>query len=426
MQHDLFHVYTVDEHTLNVLANLRRFSKPELEHEFPLCSQLFSDFKKPHLLYLAAIFHDIAKGRGGDHSELGSVDARRFCQSHYLPDQDANLVAWLVQSHLQLSKVAQKSDLSDPSVIEQFAKFVTDETRLTALYLLTVADVRGTSPVVWNAWKARLLENLFLSARQVLNNASFTVKKYISERQQKATSKLSNFGLTPESYKAFWDNVGEAYFSRYNSNEIAWQTRLLIPHVFSKKPIVRAKLSRDGDGIQIMIYTINQNDLFARICNFFDRLGYSISQAKIYTTNHNYAINQFFILDQSSREISYSGLLKYIEENLLEKLQISSPLEMPLKGRINRQVKHMPIKTQVDFESVTESTHQMLDITASDRPGLLASIAFIFLKHDVELHNAKINTLGNRAEDNFLISAMNDEPLSNDQIKQLQLALIKL
>jgi [protein-PII] uridylyltransferase len=426
MQHDLFHVYTVDEHTLNVLANLRRFSKQELQHEFPLCSQLFSEFKQPHLLYIAAIFHDIAKGRGGDHSKLGRADATRFCQLHKLPKQDTEMVVWLVEMHLQLSKVAQKSDLSDPSVIELFAKVVKNETRLIALYLLTVADVRGTSPVVWNEWKSRLLESLFLETRQVLNNKSFSVKQAIVERQEKAAIKLSKYGLAPQSYATFWENAGETYFSRYNTNEIAWQTRLLIPHVFTKTPIVRAHLGRNGGGIEVMIYTLNQNDLFARICNFFDRIGYDIGQAKIHTTNHGYALNTFIVIDQSTSDISYNGLLKHIEENLLNKILTTSPIEDPIKGRINRQVKHMPIKTQVTFENTPESKYQMLDIIACDQPGLLASIAFIFIEQDIEVHNAKINTLGNRVEDTFLVSDMDDKPLSEAKVHELREALMQL
>lgn len=420
MQHDLFHVYTVDEHTLNVLANLRRFSKPELKYEFPLCSGLLTEFKKPHLLYLAAIFHDIAKGRGGDHSELGRVDAKRFCQQHQLPPEDVELVAWLVESHLQHSKVAQKSDLSDPAVIEQFAKFVESEVRLIALYLLTVADVRGTSPAVWNNWKAQLLENLFLQTQHVLNNKEFSVKKAIAERQQLASEKLKKFNLTAEAYKPFWDNVGEEYFARHTENEITWHSRLLTPHVFTKTPIVRTQLSRNGDGVQVMIYTPNQNDLFARICNFFDRLGFSIGQAKIYTTQHNYALNTFIIIIQSDNSLSYSGLLKHIEENLLEKIQVSSPIEDPIKGRIDRQVKHMPIQASVSFETKMENNYQMLDIVTGDQPGLLANVAFVFLEHGIVLHNAKINTLGNRAEDTFLISDKDNGPLNVKQRTSLQ------
>ena len=418
MQHDLFHVYTVDEHILNVLANLRRFAKPELKHEFPLCSQLFAGFEKPHLLYLAALFHDIAKGRGGDHSTLGTKDAKRFCKLHNLPKEDTHLVAWLVEAHLKMSSTAQKSDLSDPAVIEQFARFVKTDTRLQALYLLTVADIRGTSPVVWNAWKARLLESLFYATKRVLNNETFTVQQAIENRQQEAAEKLTKYGLQPQSYQTLWDNVGAGYFVRFEPDEIAWQSRLLTPHVNTDKPIVRARLSPSGDGIQVMIYTRDQDDLFARICNFFDRMAYSIVQAKIYTTNHGYALNSFIVLDQSGKSVSYSGLLKFIEAELTEKIAASTNLETPLEGRISRQVKHMPFATQINIRAESQHLHT-LDIVTADRPGLLAKIAFLFLQLGIDLHNAKINTLGNRAEDSFLISDRHGKPLNQAQIDAL-------
>jgi len=426
MQHDLFHVYTVDEHILNVLGNLRRFSKPELKHEFPLCSQLFSTFAKPHLLYIAALFHDIAKGRGGDHSVLGEKDAKRFCKLHGLSKPDSDLVVWLVAAHLLMSKTAQKSDLSDPYVIEKFAGFVKTETRLIALYLLTVADIRGTSPVVWNAWKARLLESLFLETRRALQSSAPSIKQAIESRQQEATEKLTKYGLQPQSYLPLWQNVGEAYFTRFDSDEIAWQSRLLTPHVFSSNPIVRARLSPNGDGIQVMIYTPDQDDLFARICNFFDRITYNIGQAKIYTTEHGFALNTFIVLDQSGKSVSYSGLLKHIETELTEKIQATTPLEAPLQGRLSRQVKHMPFNTQIKIEVEAQSNNHALDIVTGDRPGLLANIAFIFLQHGVDLHNAKINTLGNRAEDSFLISAKKNKPLSAAQIDSLRQNLASL
>jgi [protein-PII] uridylyltransferase len=426
MQHDLFHVYTVDEHILNVLANLRRFTKPELKHEFPLCSQLFESFEMPHLLYLAALFHDIAKGRGGDHSTLGTKDAKRFCKLHNLPKEDTGLVAWLVEAHLKMSSTAQKSDLSDPSVIEQFARFVKTEKNLIALYLLTVADIRGTSPMVWNAWKARLLENLFYAAKRVLNDEAFSVQQIVEIRQHEAALKLNKYGLQTSSYQTLWNSVGEAYFVRFEPDEIAWQSRLLTPHVHSEKPIVRARLSPSGDGIQVMIYTRDQDDLFARICNFFDRMAYNIVQAKVYTTNHGYALNSFIVLDQSGKSVSYSGLLKFIEVELTEKIIATTPLEMPLEGRINRQVKHMPFTTQVNIGKELQGDNHTLEIIAGDRPGLLARIAFIFLQLGIDLHNAKINTLGNRAEDSFLISAKHQQTLNSAQIDALRDNLSKL
>jgi len=426
MQHDLFHVYTVDEHILNVLANLRRFAKPELKHEFPLCSQLFAAFEKPHLLYLAALFHDIAKGRGGDHSKLGTVDAKRFCKLHNLPKEDTNLVTWLVESHLKMSSTAQKSDLSDPNIIEQFAKFVKTEKRLTALYLLTVADIRGTSPAVWNAWKARLLENLFNATKRVLSNETFSVQQAIEIRQQEATLKLNKYGLQPQSYQTLWDNIGQTYFMRFEPDEIAWQSRLLTPHAYTTTPIVRARLSPSGDGIQVMIYTLDRDDLFARICNFFDRMAYNIVQAKIYTTNHGYALNSFIVLDQSGKSVSYSGLLKFIEAELTEKITASTTLEAPLEGRVSRQVKHMPFATQVSISPEAQSMNHTLEIVAGDRPGLLAKVAFIFLQHEIDLHNAKINTLGNRAEDSFLISAKHGTQLDSTQVDALKADLTGL
>jgi [protein-PII] uridylyltransferase len=427
MQHDLFHVYTVDEHILNVLANLRRFAKPELKHEFPLCSQLFADFQKPHLLYLAALFHDIAKGRGGDHSTLGTQDAKRFCRLHGLPREDTSLVAWLVEVHLKMSSTAQKSDLSDQNVIEQFARFVKTETRLIALYLLTVADIRGTSPAVWNAWKARLLESLFYATKRVLNDENFNAQQIAQIRQEEATDKLNKYGLSTQSYSDLWVKLGVAYFTRYESDEIAWQSRLLTPHVFSNQPIVRARLGPNGDGIQVMIYSKDQDDLFARICNFFDRMAYNIVEAKIYTTQHGYALNSFSVLDQSGKSVSYSGLLKFIEAQLAEKI-ITPAIEAPLEGRVSRQVKHTPFSThvQIDAEQGNQNSYHTIHIVAADRPGLLAKIAFIFLRLGIDLHNAKINTLGNRAEDSFLVSAKQGATLAATQLTILEDELLRL
>ncbi len=424
MQHDLFHVYTVDEHILNVLTNLRRFTKPELRHEFPLCTKLFSSFEKPHLLYLGAIFHDIAKGRNGDHSTLGMKDALKFCRLHNLSKEDAELVAWLVDAHLKMSATAQKSDLSDPSVIQSFAHFVKNERRLIALYLLTVADIRGTSPIVWNAWKARLLESLFNSTKNALANEIEYAKNAIATRHQQASTKLKQYGLNPKSYEPLWEKFGTNYLIRHETDEIIWQSRLLTPHLNASKPIVRARLSPNGDGIQTMIYHKVQNDLFARICNFFDRMSYSIAAAKIYTTDHGYGLDTFIILDTSGKAVSYNGLLKFIETELTLKLEQNQTLENPMQGRISRQVKHIPYQTQISYTEVADNHHR-LEISASDKPGLLAKLAHLFLVNEIDLHNAKINTMGNRAEDSFLISARKNQKLSAEKLKTLKEAILE-
>lgn len=420
MQHDLFHVYTVDEHILNVLRNLRRFATPEFAHEFPLCSQLIAKFEKPELLYLAALFHDIAKGRGGDHSALGTVDALRFCKQHGLPKEEAKLVSWLVAKHLIMSSTAQKSDLSDPAVIEQFAQEMGDERHLTALYLLTVADIRGTSPNVWNAWKAKLLENLFLASRRLLQGSGATLASELSARRQQATERLSHYGITESSYQEMWGKLGDQYFLRHESHEIAWHTRLLLTHLYTEKPIVRSRLSPGGDGIQVMVYTHDRDDLFATICIFFERMGYSIVEAKIHTTHHNYALDSFLVLDESDKTVHYRDLLSYIEYELTQKLAAGQATEAPLQGRVSRQVKHFPIQPKITLTAEPSSNNHLLAIVAGDRPGLLSRIAQTLLKHNIQLHTAKINTLGDRAEDSFLISARGGLRLHDSTVHQLK------
>ena len=420
MQHDLFHVYTVDEHILNVLRNLRRFATPAFTHEFPLCSQLIAKFEAPELLYLAALFHDIAKGRGGDHSTLGMVDAHRFCKQHGLSTEQAKLVAWLVGKHLIMSGTAQKSDLSDPAVIEKFAQEMGDERHLTALYLLTVADIRGTSPAVWNAWKAKLLENLFLATRRLLQGSGATLATELAARRQHATERLSHYGIAEASYQDFWGKLGDGYFLRHESQEIAWHTRLLLTHIRSDKPIVRARLSPGGDGIQVMVYTGDREDLFSTICVFFERMGYTIVEAKIHTTHHDYALDSFLVLDESDKTIRYRDLLSYIEYELTQKLAEGQAPEAPSQGRVSRQIKHFPMQPTITLTPEPSSNNHLLAIIASDRPGLLSRIAQTLLKNNIQLHTAKINTLGERAEDSFLISAHGGDRLSEITVHQLQ------
>ncbi|MPS48973.1 [protein-PII] uridylyltransferase [Methylobacillus sp.] len=421
MQHDLFHVYTVDEHILNVLANLRRFALAEFSHEFPLCSRLFQEFPKPHLLYLGALFHDIAKGRGGDHSTLGAVDARRFCKQHNLPTEDGELVAWLVEAHLVMSNTAQKSDLSDPAVVEKFAHYVGSEYRLVALYLLTVADIRGTSPRIWNAWKGTLLESLFRATQRILRGSN--PDDELKARQQQAKEILSYYGVVEQTYQPLWQQLGPAYFLRHEAQLIAWNTRLLLTHINTLVPIVRARLSPAGDGIQTMIYMPDQTDIFVRICSFFGRLGYNIVEAKVHTTQHGYALDNFLILDQSDNKINYRDLLSFIEYELTQKLLSKAPPDAPVQGRISRQVKHMPIKPELTIQQEDNGPNTILDIATNDRPGLLSRIAHVLQQHHIRLHTAKINTLGNRVEDTFLIADQSGQRLTAEVLAALERSL---
>ena len=404
MQHDLFHVYTVDEHILMVVRNLRRFAIPEMSHEYPLCSRLMSEFAYPELLYLAGLFHDIAKGRGGDHSLLGMRDARRFCVGHGLGDADTRLVVWLVEHHLTMSSVAQKQDLSDPGVIAAFATLVGDERTLTALYLLTVADIRGTSPKVWNAWKAKLLEDLYWSTRRYLSGDTDPAGSRLQGRQKLALEKLRLYALAPTAHERLWAQLGTSYFLRHDAREIVWHTRLLHTRVDTSAPIVKARLSPIGEGVQVLIYAPDRPNLFAQICSFFERIGFSIVEAKIYTTLHGYGLDTFQVLDPAKATAHYRDIIAFIEHELAEQLKGAGPLPQPARGRISRRVRSFPITPEVHLRPDERGSSWYLSFSAGDRPGLLSSVARVLVAYGINVQTAKINTLGERAEDSFVIT----------------------
>ena len=422
MQHDLFHVYTVDQHILMVLRNLRRFTMVEFAHEFPLCSELMNGFERHWLLYVAALYHDIAKGRGGDHSELGSSDARAFARHHGLSDEDTELVAFLVDKHLAMSHVAQKQDVYDPEVVRAFAERVGSERRLIALYLLTVADVRGTSPKVWNAWKAKLLEDLFRAARRALTGHALERDAALAEKQAEATRLLRLYALSDGVKDRLWKQLDTAYFLRHDPQEIAWQTRNLHYRVDTQAPVVKARLAPFGEGLQVMIYTRDREGLFARICGYFERAGFNIVEAKVHTTRNGYALDTFVIMGQG-REAHYRDMISMIEAELAGEVQSEAPLAPPRGGRLSRRVRHFPISPAVDIRPDERGAFHALQIVASDRPGLLYGVARILARYHVNLQTARINTLGDRAEDVFLVSG---EALANPKIVlQLEQDLLK-
>ncbi|KQP15210.1 protein-PII uridylyltransferase [Pseudorhodoferax sp. Leaf267] len=412
MQHDLFHVYTVDQHILMVLRNVRRFFMAEHAHEYPSCSQLAAGWDKPWILYIAALFHDIAKGRGGDHSEVGARDVRRFCLLHGIDRQDSKLIEFLVAEHLTLSRIAQKADLSDPDVINAFAKRVGNERYLTALYLLTVADIRGTSPKVWNAWKGKLLEDLFRYTLRALGGRAPDPDAEIEARKREALVLLALHAEPFESHKVLWDTLDVSYFMRHDAADIAWHARQLARHVrpgqmpdgLEDRPsaIVRARQSPVGEGLQVMVYTADRSDLFARICGYFDQGGFSIVDAKVHTAKNGFALDTFQVVTSMLPE-HYRELTSMVEADLLLALQADGPLPAPGRGRVSRRVKSFPIAPRVDLQPDDKAQRWLLGISASDRPGLLYLVARVLAHHDISVQLAKVTTLGERVEDTFLV-----------------------
>jgi len=415
MQHDLFHVYTVDQHILMVVRNVRRFTMSEHAHEYPFCSQLMANFSQPWLLYVGALFHDIAKGRSGDHSQLGMIDARKFCKEHGLSREDTELVVFLVQHHLTMSHIAQKNDLSDVAVIQAFAHLIKDERHLTALYLLTVADIRGTSPKVWNAWKGKLLEDLYRLTLRVLGGEAPSADHELRYRQNEVLKTLRLYGLPERAHERLWRQLDIAYFLRHDAGDIAWQTRSLYDRIDGQAPVIKCRVAPIGEGLQVTVYVKDQADLFARICSYFDRKNFSILDAKIHTTKHGYALDTFLVTEPAFAN-HYRDIINLIEHDLTKLLQSQEALPAPSKGRLSRLSRAFPITPTVDLRPDERGQYYLLSICANDRTGLLYSIANVLAKYKINLHTAKIMTLGERVEDVFLV----DGPMLNHARSQIQ------
>lgn len=409
MQHDLFHVYTVDQHILQVIRNLRRFSMDEHAHEFPLCSQLANEFPDYWRLYIAALFHDIAKGRGGDHSVLGKSEVRRFARDYGLDTETSKLLVFLVEHHLTMSQIAQKQDLADPETIIQFARIVKTTERLNALYLLTVADIRGTSPKVWNNWKARLLEELYQRTMQLLTQTRRGKTQKNIQQQDAFESKTSEaerllrlHGKEIDAARSFWKTLELQYFLRHDANEIEWHARRIAWRANADEPIVIARLAPDEAGLQVVVYQPDAADLFARICSYFDRQSMSILDAKIHTTSDGYAMDTF-VVDPKQFPEHLREMVTIVEAGLGAALRESGPLPEPSQGRVSRLSRYFPIRPTIDLKADSRGQYHVLNVTAADRTGLLYAIARTLAQHSVRVQTARVMTLGERAEDVFLV-----------------------
>lgn len=405
MQHDLFHAYTVDEHTLKVVRNIRRFTMAEHSHEFALAHQIIQHYPRHWLLYIAAIFHDIAKGRGGNHSDLGAQDAEQFCQDHELDAEDTELVVFLVREHLSMSLYAQKYDLSDPKVIFDFVSIVGTERRLNALYLLTIADICATNANLWNSWKAKLLEDLYQLSLSLLQHQHTDSLSVLEQRRLNASSEIRLLGLLDDAREKFWQLLDEDYFLRHEAHDIAWHTQQLYFRADSQEPIVKIRTAGHSDAIQVLVYTPDTQGLFLRICRYFDIQGLSIQDARIYTTRQGWALDSFIVLLPN-----YEHILALdphlIEQELAQSLLDNSPLlstnTRQYRSLLSRRAHVFPVPSSVELNPVNHHDNEWeLALTTTDKPGLLYSLALVFERHQVSLQSAKVLTLGDRVEDIF-------------------------
>lgn len=429
MQFDLFHAYTVDEHILFVVSNLRRFALPRFDKEFPVCSQIMQNLPKPEIAYLAGLFHDIGKGRGGDHSELGAVDAEEFCIEHGLSKYDARLVAWLVKHHLLLSVTAQKKDTTDPQVIQAFAAIVGDQLHLDYLYLLTVADVRGTNPALWNSWKARLFRDLYEQTRQALRRGLETPidkDELIKETKEAALAKFAAAGHDTRRVFSLWTDFNEEYFLRHNADEISWHARILAD-AETENVLVRVRRETELGGTAVFIAATDDGSLFGRATAVLDQLGLNIVDARVVSVGLGRAMHTYSVLEANGETIEDEEREQQIVRTLMRRLGESGDRPLTVRRRVPRQVRLFDTPMRINFSLDPHNQRTVIEITAGDRPGLLSEIGRAFNACGVRLQTAKVTTVGERAEDVFFVTDDNNRPIeSQESLEKLEQTLRRM
>jgi [protein-PII] uridylyltransferase len=428
MQYDLFHAYTVDEHTLFVVSNLRRFALSRFDHEFPYCSRIMQSLEKPEIAYLAGLFHDIAKGRGGDHSELGAVDAEAFCLEHGLSTYEARTVAWLVRHHLLLSMTAQKKDIGDPAVVNEFASKVGDIDHLDYLYVLTVADVRGTNPKLWNSWKAQLFRDLYELTHRTLRRGlenPIDREQLILEKQAQAREILHETGVADRRIDAVWTLLSETYFLRHRADEIVWHTEWLADSdTESAVGLLDVRHQKKGDGVEAVLYTPRTHRTFAHATAVLDELGMTIVDARIIPLENGYSLDTFVFMEQDKRLEIDDARMNKVRRSLTRVLTASDDNFVTVTRTLPRQARMFTTRTSVEFSDNPVNGETVMEIVAADRPGLLSTVGKVFVAQDIDISAAKIVTIGEKAEDVFFVENTDGSPLDAAAQDRLRSALI--
>ncbi len=427
MQYDLFHVYTVDAHTLFVVSNLRRLAMSEFDHELPLVSPIMQQLPKPEIAYLGALFHDIAKGRGGDHSDLGSVDAEAFCLEQGMSRYDARLVAWLVKNHLLISMTAQKQDIGDPQVISEFARKIGDEVHLDYLYVLTCADVRGTNPKLWNSWKASLFQDFYERVKRALRRGLETPvdqDELMHENQEAARALLRGSGVPSDRIERAWAHLPTAYFLRHAPEEIARHSRVLAASdVDADEALVSVEPHSERGTTAVMIYAPHRRHGFARATAVLDQLGLNILDARITPVGNGFSLDSYHVLEEDGSPITDSERRSEVERALWRSLQRPEEAPLAVSRRATRQMRVFKTATQITISVDERNRRSVLELIAGDRPGLLCDVGKVLWEERVDLHAAKISTLGERAEDVFYLTDRSQQPLDEPAAERLRTRL---
>jgi [protein-PII] uridylyltransferase len=422
MQFDLFHAYTVDQHILFVIRNLRRFAYGKYAELFPNIAEIFNQIKQPELLYLAALFHDIAKGRDGDHSDLGAVDARLFCQSLSIESDDVDLISWLVQNHLLMSQTAQRKDISDPEVISEFAKAMGSQKRLDHLYMLTVADIAATSPKLWNGWKSGLLRSLYLETSDVLGGGKLPDhEEKLANNKREILRTLVNKGMNQQDVEKAWKWLPANVFQRFSQNQMQWATERLV-NMTGEKGVVISVRARPALNIsEVLVSAPDFTGLFAATTTIFDEMGLNVLSARVLTTQDGRSFDLFQIMNAQGLPLSDSDSREL--DNRLGTILASQQLNEPVERKLPRKLRPFVSPPKINFDTARSGTVTSLDLECTDRPGLLSQLATAIVACDIRIHDAMIATFGDRVEDTFLLTDNQNRPLNDEMRETLMTAI---
>lgn len=425
MQYDLFHAYTVDQHTLFVIRNLSHFKENKYPQQFPLCAQIMSTLNKPEILYLSALFHDIAKGRGGDHSELGAIEALHFAHNHHLEKEERDLLVWLVRNHLIMSQTAQRQDIYDPNTIKNFCQLLPHAYYIDYLYLLTVADICGTNPTLWNSWKDSLLKELYHAAKLMLHKEQELMdeKALITVRKQYALTMLVAEGIAPKAAEDLWRQFKDKYFLHESPEIIARHTKAIL--TCTHFPLVMIMPHHSQGGTEVFIYMPHCDNRFTISTTILSNHNVTIQEAMILTCENQFDLDTYIILDEQNRAFFDQQRSHDIQQALCIHLAKNNRLPAIAQKRRPSALAHFNVKTQINYSDDPLNNQTHLFLVTADRSGLLATISRIFLTLNIHLHNAKIATAGERAEDTFYITNQKNQALSHDEKEILRQKLIQ-
>ncbi|KTD21624.1 [protein-PII] uridylyltransferase [Legionella londiniensis] len=425
MQYDLFHVYTVDQHTLFVIRNLGRFLSPDYQNKFPLCCELMPTIAKREILYLAALFHDIGKGQGGDHSDIGAFEAKQFAMRHKLTASEQELLIWLVQNHLLMSLTAQRKDIYDPKTIQEFCKQFPHSHYLDYLYLLTVADICATNPGLWNDWKQSLLKELYHAAKKVFQEEITAIdeKALIEMRRQKALKILAKENLDKQAIFNLWSNLKNKYFLHESSEVIARHTKAIL--TCQEFPLILIMPHYSQGGTEVFIYMPHQDARFTITTTVLNNFHVTIQEATILTCDNQFDLDIYIILDEKNQAFLDEQKIAAIQQALFKTLSAKNTFPNISSRRLTRTQAHFKIKPQITFSNDPEYKYTRLFLVTGDKPGLLAHISRVFLKENIILHHAKIATAGERVEDTFYLSDAAGKLLDHNTQEYLRQKLLE-